>query len=379
MGRPMRKVNGNGNKYKKELKDFSELVKSDYNKIMMLPGLAIRNGAFFKDCEYEKDKYMIPLDFDSNTMCIRVTGGLANTPNVVYDLYEGKNGNVEYDKKTYKYNSETKKLELKGKSVVSKLMDYDKIKNILVENYNININKNKAEDLVKLACRSEYIKVDKSLEECASKFNMNKEEYLKRLGNISKSNDGDKELLTAYQIRITDKYNEGWSYDEIYNYFNTEKRPVFRAIKEQSDRVTNKEKFEELILRCYAEGMTVRELNKYFKLIKVRGYTVEYLNGEFLTKAKELRKKGNYLSVSEKKALYLYRRGVPLHELVHAVQDALGRERGKETYWRSYTRFLIGIREGAGNMKGKDLGDFYKNAEDSKPYVFGNSEEGTWW
>ena len=367
-----------GNKYKKELKDFSELVRQDYNKIMMLPGLAIRNGAFFRDCEYEKDKYMIPLDFDSNTMCIRVTGGMANTSKVNYDLYIGKNGNVEYDKYTYKYNEESKVLELKDKSVVSKLMDYDKIKGNLIENYGMKVNKKKAEDLVKLACRSEYIKVDKSLEECASKFNMSKEDYLKRLGNVSMSGYGDRELVSAYQKRIADKYNEGWSYKEIYKYFNTKKEPVYRAIKEQSDRITDKDKFEELLLRCYAEGMNVRELNKYFKLIKVRGYTVGYLNGGFLRKGKELRKKGGYLSVSEKKALKLYRNGVPLHELVHAVQDELGRERGQETYWRGYTRILIGIRDGAGKLKGKDLGDFYKNAEESRPYINGIDEDDLW-
>lgn len=343
-----KKINlGSGGTLKKALRGLAEEVRLDLNNLGKLTTFLITNKEFLSKCIYAENKVIIPFDFDDDSFVIRIedfSKGIFSK----YSIYTKNKDYATYTKLDAKYNKETGNWDKKvDNTKVSKLMDYPRVKEVILKDYKITVSKVTKEYLLKKKLRYVYItQLDRRVSDIARDFGLSKEKYLTLVGNVSKVRENEFELYRAYQKRVVMDYDKGMTIEEIIKEYNTYKDPVYRAIKEQCHLINNKDKFEETVLRCYGEGMTINEVNQYFKPIARKFYTVDEFKDLIKTKGHPIRREKKYLTPYTETAIQLFREGCALEDLVHAVQARHGGEESQETYWRSYTRYLIGITEG---------------------------------
>lgn len=342
--------------YKKELKNYmGEVAKGmkekDYTFLYKLISFSINNKEFMYNAMYDKGKYLIPLDFDSDLMYFRITekdtngGGIKY--NSEYNLYVASKGATSYTKYKIEFDESKSEYRITDTEKIEKRMNYSKIKEALIGRFNIKVRKNSEKDAIIKRCQDAYIiHLDKELEEVAESLGLTYENYMKLVGNVTKSKENDYELYRAYQKRVAKKYNEIKDMKQVIDYFNTSKDPFYRAIKEGNYLITDKELMEEIIVRSYAEGMSYREVGLYYRPVERGLFTKEEYKELIKTKGLKARESKRFIPESARIAIKLYRNGVMLHELVNGVQDQQGREHTEDRYWRQYTRYLIGIVEG---------------------------------
>lgn len=364
-----------GGAIKREFKVYaSEIIQGmkvkDYSFINKLLAFSIHNKEFMYTSMYDKGKYIIPLDFDNDKMYFRITEkgtkGEGIRYNSEYSLYLAGKGNLSYKKYNIVYDEDKTEYCVSEVETITKRVNYSKIKEELMKRFDIRVKKDNDLRLLIKKCQAAYIiHLDKELEDISKTLNMDYNTYLKLVGNPSRSSDNDYELYRAYQRRVAKKYNEGLSLKEIYEYFDTSRDPVYRALKECNYLITDKEKFKELLVRSYAEGMTAREVAQYFKPMSRKMLKKEEYKELILGEGKNLRRSQKHTTESIRKAIELYRNGIPLHELVNRVRESLGKEEIEDSYWRQYTRYLIGLTEGNNGI----ILDYEKNYNESMEYI----------
>lgn len=352
-----------GGTLKRTLRELAVGIIQDKKNLGVTMSFLMGNKEFTSKCMYAESKLIIPFDFEEDSFVLRIedfSRGLYSK----YTIYQRNKDFNTYTKTDYKYNFGTNHWEGKlDNPKVTKLLNYPGVKERIMEDYKIKVRKTTELDLLRKKVRGLYItQLDRRIGDIARDFGMTKETYLGLVGNVSKVVENEYELYRAYQKRVVMDYDSGMSINDIIKEYETSKEPVYRAIKEQCYLLNNKDKFEETILRCYGEGMTINEVNQYFKPISRKFYTKDEFVKLIKEKGHPIKREGKYSTAGSKEAIRLFREGVALEDLVRTVQHNLGRPGGNETYWREFTRYLIGITEG---RNGKlDFDTMHKEAKE---------------
>lgn len=353
------KIRGGGG-LKKAMNALRAEISINFENVSKVYTFFISNKDIMAKCMYAQNKVLLPLDLESDSMVVRIE-----------DISKGILGKISVyklnrDYKTYtkvdlKYDLHNEKWDAKvDNKEVSKLMNYSKIKERLIKDYGVKIKKDSEIDLFKKQLRAAYIKYEtKSVSEIAQDFGLTKLQYLELIGNVSKLKENESEMYRCYQRRVVRDYDNGMTEKEVIKEYNTSRDPLYRALKEQNHLITNKQLMEDVLVRSYAEHMTINEVNEFFKPIKRGFYTKEEFVNLIKTKGHPLKRKG-ILTPHKLEAVKLFRNGTPLGDLVNAARTNVGLEPLEDEYWRGYTRLLIGITEGRNGRI--DFYDLHHNA-----------------
>lgn len=368
-----RKKVKNGQTLLRNLSDLGILIRADVSNLKELCIFLDRNKDIYGAMVTENKNALVPLDLRNDTIYVKfldytkfIKGGV--------DVYI-QNKDYKYVKTELRFNSEERKIVSSRPKEVEKVRYSNIVRDRLIERYDIKLPKDNDKMLLIRKLRREYeTRTDKDISELAEWNGLTLDSYNKLIGNPSRVKDEGSGLYRAFQQRIAIDFNKGLSFKEIETKYETSKNPILRAIKEQNNLITDPNKLEQLVIRSFKEGLLATEIMNYYNL-KNRGYSKErviLLREEHGLKTYEDLLKSELLSESEATALYLYRKGVSLLDLVNGVQEKLGRELTEDRYWRAYTRILLGVTMGYNSRRL----DFEKDSEECRAILFSESRGG---
>lgn len=363
-----RKKVKNGQTLLRNLSDLGILIRADVRNLKELCVFLDRNKDVYGAMVTENKNALVPLDLRNDTIYVKfldytqfIKGGV--------DVYI-QNRDYKYVKTELRYNNEERKIVSSKPKVVEKVRYSNIVRDRLIERYDIKLPKDNDKLLLIRKLRREYeTRLDKDITELAEWNGLTIDSYNKLIGNPSRVKGEGSGLYRAFQQRIAIDYNKGHSFKEIETKYETSKNPILRAIKEQNNLITDPNKLEQLVIRSFKEGLLATEIMNYYNL-KNRGYSKERII--LLREEHGLKTYEELLTESEATALYLYRKGVSLLELVNGVQEKLGRELTEDRYWRAYTRILLGVTMGYNSRRL----NFEKESEECRAILFSESRGG---
>src|SRR5699024_7127484 len=145
---------GSGGTLKKALRGLAEEVRLDLNNLGKLTTFLMNNKEFLSKCIYAENKVIITFDFDDDSFVIRIE----DVSKGIFSKYTKNKNYATYKKIDVKYNKETGNWDKKvDNTKVSKLMDYPRVKEVILKDYKITVSKVTKEALLKKKLRYVYI------------------------------------------------------------------------------------------------------------------------------------------------------------------------------------------------------------------------------